>query len=59
MIKFSRIVNGLVFVASIPKSFYASWRLTSFKRAWKLPIRCRYNVKLLKLSGVMTGGGHF
>ena len=59
MIKKSRIVHGLEFVASIPKSFYASWRLTSFKRALRLPVRVRYNVKLLNLSGVMTGGGIF
>lgn len=59
MIKWSRIVHGVEFMASIPKSFYASWRLTSFKRAFKLPVRCRYNVKLLNLCGIMTGGGIF
>ena len=59
MIKKSRIIHGLEFIVSLPKSFYASWRLTTFKRAWKLPVRCRYNVKLLHLSGVMTGGGIF
>ena len=36
---------------SAPKSFYASWKLTSFKQAFSLPVVVRYNTILRDLSG--------
>lgn len=38
-------------ILSIPKSFYVSWRLMSFRDAFKLPILVRYNTKLRSLKG--------
>ena len=52
-----RFYRGIELLLSIPKSFYVSWRLTSFKRAFKLPVKCRYNVKVFSTSGKLTGGG--
>lgn len=54
-----KLYRGMELLLSIPKSFYVSWRLTSFKQAFKLPVMCRYNVKLLSTSGNVTGGGKF
>lgn len=56
---FDKIPRGIELLLSLPKSFYVSWRLTSFKRAFKLPVKCRYNVKVLSTSGNVTGGGKF
>ena len=39
------------YIISLPKSFYVSWRLTSFKQALHLPIIVRFNTVLKKLSG--------
>lgn len=36
---------------SIPKSFYVSWRLVSFKSAFSLPILVRYNTLLKSVKG--------
>lgn len=36
---------------SLPKSFYVSWRLTSFKEAFRLPVLVRFNTKLISLKG--------
>lgn len=41
--------RGIELLLSIPKSFYVSWRLTSFRDAFRLPILCRYNVKIIRL----------
>lgn len=43
---------------SLPKSFYVSYKLLSFKDAFKLPVLVRYNTKLLNLSGrLLTRNG--
>lgn len=42
-------------ILSIPKSFYVSWRLTSFQEAFRLPIQVRYNCVLKDLHGKVTG----
>lgn len=54
---FAKINKGLELLLSIPKSFYVSWRLTSFKKVWSFPVICRYNCKLVKTSGSIHGGG--
>lgn len=51
-----KIYRGLELLLSLPKSFYVSWRLTTFKDAFKLPVICRYNCKVLNVSGEMRGG---
>lgn len=43
----------LEYFISLPKSFYVSWKLTSFKTAFKLPIFVRYNTILKKLTGTL------
>lgn len=53
----SKFYRGVELLLSLPKSFYVSWRLTSFKQAFKLPVKCRFNTKLLDTSGTLTGGG--
>lgn len=50
--------KGCELLFSLPKSFYVSWRLTSFKRALHLPVQCRYNVKVTSLCGRLLGGGN-
>lgn len=42
---------GLEYILSLPKSFYVSWRLTSFRKALHLPILVRYNTKIVSLKG--------
>ena len=54
---FRKVKKGVEFLISLPKSFYVSWRLTSFKKALYLPVFVRYNVKLLYISGRLIGGG--
>ena len=54
-----KILRGVEYVVSLPKSFYASWRLCSFKHAFKLPVMCRYNVRLLNLRGALVGGANY
>ena len=39
---------------SLPKSLYVSWRLTSFRKAFKFPILVRFNTKLISLKGHVT-----
>lgn len=52
-----KLYRGFELLLSLPKSFYVSWRLTSFKRAFSLPVKCRFNCKLKTLSGTLAGGG--
>lgn len=52
-----KIYRGFELLLSIPKSFYISWKLTSFKRTFHLPAKCRFNTKVLSTSGQLTGGG--
>lgn len=51
-----KIRKGFELIISLPKSFYTSWRLTSFKKAFLLPVMVRYNVKLLNTTGNLWGG---
>lgn len=53
----AKLKKGLELLLSIPKSFYASWRLTSYKKAWTLPVLCRHNCKLVSVNGSIYGGG--
>lgn len=53
----SKLYRGVEWLLSIPKSFYTSWRLTSFGKAFSFPVKCRYNCKLKALSGCLSGGG--
>jgi len=48
----------LTILLSIPKSFYVSARLTSFRSAFKLPCFVRYNVRLKSLKGRMVVDGN-
>jgi len=41
----------LEYILSLPKSFYVSWRLTSFREALHFPIVVRYNTKIVSLKG--------
>lgn len=50
-------INTFDKLLSIPKSLYVSLRLCGLKRAFKLPILVRFNCKLMKLSGRVTGEG--
>lgn len=52
-----KIYRGLELLLSIPKSFYVSWKLTSFRRAFHLPVKCRFNTKVKCASGRLVGGG--
>lgn len=52
-----RLYRGFELLLSIPKSFYVSWKLTSFKRAFHLPVKCRFNTKVVSCSGQLNGGG--
>lgn len=52
-----KVKRGFEFVFSLPKSFFVSWKLTSFRECFKLPILVRYNVKLLSLEGQVRGNG--
>lgn len=54
MNKISRIVEWIL---SLPKSFYVSWSLTSFREAFRLPIRCRYDTIIDRLKGHFIGDG--
>ena len=56
-ITFNKVKKGIELLVSIPKSFYVSWRLTSFRQAFHLPVLCRYNVKILSTGGRLLGGG--
>lgn len=38
-------------ILSVPKSFYVSYRLTSLKNAFRLPVFVRYNCKIISLKG--------
>ena len=49
--------DGLIVkLLSIPKSFYVSWRLAGFKKAFSLPVWVRYNTVLNALGGVVRFG---
>lgn len=50
-------INTFDKLLSIPKSFYVSLRLCGLKRAFELPILVRFNCKLAKLNGRVSGGG--
>lgn len=52
-----RIIKGIVYSISLPKSFIASCKLTSLKQAFDLPVLLRYNVKLIHVSGKLKGCG--
>ena len=43
--------HKLELILSAPKSFYASWRLTSFRHAFSLPVIVRYNTVFRSLTG--------
>jgi acetyltransferase-like isoleucine patch superfamily enzyme len=43
--------HKLELLLSAPKSFYASWRLTSFHQAFSLPVLVRYNTVIRSLKG--------
>lgn len=43
--------HRLELILSTPISFYASWRLTSFKQAFSFPVIARFNTILRDLSG--------
>lgn len=51
IISSDKLNRGIELLLSIPKSFYVSWRLTSFRDAFRLPILCRYNVKVISTKG--------
>ena len=36
---------------SLPKSFYASWRLTNFRQAFSFPVLAKYNTVFRSLKG--------
>lgn len=42
-------------ILSVPKSFYVSWRLTSFREALRLPVQVRYDTVLKDLHGRVSG----
>lgn len=50
------LLNKIEYLISLPKSFYVSWRLTSFKLALHLPIVVRFNTVLKNLSGKLEFG---
>lgn len=52
-----RVLRAVEWILSIPKSFILSWKLTSFKRAVKLPVKCRYNVRILNSRCALFGDG--
>lgn len=54
---FNKLGKALETALSLPKSFYVSWKLTSFRRAFSLPLTVRYNVKVLSVSGRFIGPG--
>jgi acetyltransferase-like isoleucine patch superfamily enzyme len=39
---------------SLPKSFYVSWRLTSFREAFRFPAMVKFNTKLISLDGQLV-----
>ena len=51
-------INRIDKLLSIPISFYVSWRLCGFLKAFHLPVLVRYNSKILKLNGRIVGGAN-
>lgn len=49
-----KIAVFIEYIASIPKSYFVSFRLCPILLAWKMPIMVRYNCKLKDLSGVVN-----